>query len=140
MGSWNPWRHVGAEHPDIIVSTEHQLPDGIVGLWEGRVIWLCRTLTQAERRSVLTHELFHVMRGLVPMRYRPREELVVDRIAARTLIELPDLIDAMRSTQDRHELADQLWCDVHTVDVRLGDLDPIEVAQIEHALEDLWIP
>lgn len=124
----------------MIVSTEHQLPEGTVGLWEGGIIWLCRTLTQAERRSVLTHELMHIARGIVPLRYRDREESVVDRLAARKLIELPELIDALRSTQNHDELADRLWVDPHTIRARLDDLDPIEVAQIEHALEDLWIP
>jgi len=140
MGRWNPWHTVGREYPHIVVSTEHQLPDGVVGLWEGRIIWLCKTLSQAERRSVLTHELMHVGRGLVPLRYRAREELVVDKLAARRLIELPELIDALRETNDVHQLAERLWTDVHTVKVRLDDLDPIEVAEVEHALEDLWIP
>jgi hypothetical protein len=37
-----------------------------MGLQHGHRIWLCRTLTQAERRCTLTHELVHRERGPVP--------------------------------------------------------------------------
>lgn len=37
---------------------------------------------------------------------------------------------------------DELWCDVHTVRVRLSTLDPLETAHLEHEFGDewLWIP
>lgn len=140
MTRWNPWHTVGVRYPEIVVCSKHLLPEGIVGLWEDGIIWLCRSLNQAERRSVLTHELTHVDRGIVPMKYRASEERIVDRLAARRLIELPALIDQMRCTRDHYELAERLWTDAHTVRVRLENLDPVEVAELEHALEDLWIP
>lgn len=140
MGSWNPWAWIGEHRPDITVVVCYELPRRMAGLWQDDVVWLCSTLGQAARRAVLTHEIQHLVRGAPSAAYRQDEERVVDRLAAVKLIELPDLIDAMRVSQQVDELADVLWCDAHSVRVRLDNLDPIEVAEIEHALEDLWLP
>lgn len=140
--SWNPWRWVGEHYPHIIVSSEHRLPRRVAGLWRGNTIWLCSTLTQAERRSVLTHELQHIQRGLPLPEYREREERIVDELAARRLISLPDLAQALRATRDPDALAEELWVDRHTVEIRLETLDPVETATLEHEFGDewLWIP
>ena len=50
------------------------------------------------------------------------------------------LADGLRWTRDPDQLAEHLWVDVPTVRTRLGGLDPIEVAQLEHALDGEWIP
>lgn len=70
------------------------------------------------------------------------EERIVDELAARRLIDLPELIDGLRWTRDLEELADALWVDRPTLSTRMATLDPIEVADVEHALADewLWIP
>lgn len=111
-------------------------------MFDGATIWLCSTLTQAERRSALTHELQHAERGIAAAPYRAREEVIVDELAARKLIPLPGLIEVLRWTRDPYQIADELWTDAHTVRVRLNTLDPIEVTEIEHALDGdwLWIP
>lgn len=139
---WHPWRTAAERYPHITIVTAHRLPGRIRGLYDGATIWLCSTLGQAERRSTLTHELQHAERGIVPPPYRAREERIVDELAARKLIPLPALVSAMRSGDDPHQLAETLWTDVHTVKVRLATLDPIETAELEHALGDewLWIP
>ena len=68
-----------------------------MGLQQGRRIWLCRTLTQAERRCTLTHELVHRERGPVPRdpAAAAAEERAVDEIAARRLITLGSLVDGL---------------------------------------------
>lgn len=139
---WHPWRTAGDRYPHINIVCEHRLPRRIRGLFDGATIWLCSTLTQAERRSALTHELQHAERGLVGLPYREREERIVDELAARQLIPLPRLIEALRWTRNPRELAEELWTDIHTVTVRMATLDPLEVAELEHELEDqwLWIP
>jgi hypothetical protein len=59
-------------------------------------------------------------------------------------LELPDLLDALRASSSRcaAELADHLWVDQPMLAARMDALDPIEVAELEHHLEDqwLWIP
>ncbi|MHC9291990.1 ImmA/IrrE family metallo-endopeptidase [Mycobacterium sp. LTG2003] len=139
---WHPWRTAAERYPHINIVCKHKLPRGIRGLLKGDTIWLCKTLTQAERRSTLTHELLHVSRGVPPPPLRAREERQVDELAARKLIPLHDLSRALRVSRDAAELADELWVDRHTVQVRLSTLDPIETAELEHEFGDewLWIP
>jgi len=139
---WNPWKHAGDNYPHITVVRHLELPGRIWGLTDGTRIWICKRLNQAQRRATLAHELLHIERGLPPAdpRALAREEKIVARIAARRLITVDELIEAMRWTRDLHQLADALWVDTDTIKARMDSLDPIETAQLEHALEDQWIP
>lgn len=107
-----------------------------------RKVWICRRLRQVHRRCTLTHELIHLERGPVPEHLQEQEERIVNELAARRLIELPELIEGLRWTRDLDELAEALWVDAPTLKTRMTSLDPLEVADVEHALEDewLWIP
>jgi hypothetical protein len=141
--SHHPWRRLLRHHPNITVHFR-PLPDGLLGYTDvaaGRIV-LDSELTQAERRSVLAHELEHVERnGVVADHYlRDREELIVDRIAARKLVGLRHLIDALLWSQHPHEVADDLWVDVATLRARLADLTDDERATISNALQeaDTW--
>lgn len=140
MREWNPWEWLSIHRPDLVIELRCHLPSGIAGVWKDDTIWLCRTLGQAQRRSVLTHEIYHVLRGVAATAFRQREERIVDELAARELIPLPKLIRSLRWTHDPGQIAEECWTDRHTVQVRLTTLDPLEVAQIEHELGDLWIP
>lgn len=143
-GFWHPWRTLRDEHTDVQLSCQHRLPDQIMGLQRGARIWLCRTLTQAERRCTLTHELVHRERGPVPAdpAAAAREEQIVDEITARRLITLPQLADGLRWSRQTRELAEHLWVDQPTLQTRMATLDPVEVADLEHELDGewLWIP
>jgi hypothetical protein len=93
-------------------------------------------MTQAERRSTLTHELIHLERGTaVEPRHIASEERHVERESARRLITVEDLVDALRWSRDEHELADELWTDVDTVRTRLTNLSPVEKQYIEAELD-----
>lgn len=133
---WHPWRTLATQYPHITVSCDHVLPRGVAGLWHGDTIWLCKNLTQAERRSTLTHELIHVDRGTVPPVHAKREEFYVDTLAARKLIPLPDLLRGLQWTNDDYELAEELWTDVHTVRVRRQNLTASERAWLADRVED----
>ena len=139
---WNPWRHIGRHYPNITVITDQELPGQVWGQQLGDRIWLCRKLNQVRRRCTLAHEIVHLERGNVPTdpRGHLREERTVDRIAARRLIGIEQLIEALRWTRDPAELADALWVDVPTLKARMDSLDPIEVAQLENALDGQWTP
>jgi len=139
---WNPWAHLAEHWPHITVVVNRELPGTLWGLRVGDRIYLCRRLDQAARRSTLAHELGHLERGPVPddPRGQAREERAVSALAARRLITISALIDGMRWTRDRDELAEMLWVDVPTLEARLDGLDPVEVSQMEHELEDEWIP
>ena len=139
---WNPWKHIGEHYPHVVVETRVELPGRVWGLTAGNRIWLCRRLNQAARRCTLAHELIHLERGPVPTdpRGHAREERLVSTAAARRLITLDRLADGLRWTRDSDQLADVLWVDVPTLRARMDGLDPVEVAQLEHQLGDLWIP
>ena len=139
---WHPWRTAAQRYPHITIVRKHRLPPGIRGLIQGDTIWLCSSLTQAERRCALTHELHHVERGVPTPDLLTREERLVDELAARQLIPMLDLISALRTSRDPYRMAEDLWCDAHTVRVRMSTLDPLETAHLEHEFGDewLWIP
>lgn len=105
-----------------------------------RIIVLDKRLTQAERRSTLAHELEHA--GRSPLTGVPvldaREEEAVRRAAARRLIPFHRLEDAARWSRDPHEIADELWVDVPTLEARIRGLHPSERAALNRLLEETW--
>lgn len=135
VARWNPWRALRDLYPDVEVQW-HELPSGMRGRTNGHVIQLDRRLNQVQRRCALTHELWHLRRGILPA--DAREERICDELAARELIPLLDLVDGFRWTQAPRPLAAHLWVDLHTLQVRLDSLDPIEVATVEHETNGAW--
>lgn len=136
---WHPWRHARYRHPNVTIECGHRL-DGVMGEVDGNIVRLCRTLTQAERRCTVTHELIHIERRGREHPDPAVEELIVERETARRLIQLAQLIDAFQWF--RHpalvDLAEELWVDQTTALCRLENLTPIEVAEIEHACDGEW--
>lgn len=140
MTGLHPWQWLRDHLPHVTV-VSHPLPDDLAGGWDGdgRIIIDSR-LTQAARRSVLTHELVHIARGSVPDDpvLMAREEAMVDEIAARALIGLDTLIDALRWCRGvpSADMADEVWTDRHALLVRLATLTPAERATVAEALAD----
>lgn len=127
----HPWRAVPS---DVLI---HRCDlDDASGWWsaEDRVILIDRRLGQAAGRSTIAHESLHAERGdeagCTPWHDRKQERLV-DRLAARRLITLDALADALLWAQDEHELADELWVDVETVRGRLHSLTQEEKDYID---------
>lgn len=142
-GIWHPWRHLAHHHPHITVRYA-DLPDGMYGYTDfaaGEVV-LERSLLQVERRCTVTHEDVHLHRGPVPTdpHLRRREEAIVDGIAARRLVSLGELIDALLLSDHPREVADQLWVDVPTLRTRVAGLAAAERDAIEERLRasDTW--
>lgn len=133
----HPWREVGAM-PDVRVIFA-ELPPGLLGLCDHdkRTIWLTTGMSQRQRRAVLKHELVHLKRGRVFSHFVKQEERAVEVATAHALIPLPSLIDALRWTQDVHELADELWAPADLIVVRMNHLHPAESRRIRQELSDL---
>lgn len=100
------------------------------GLWDPdtRTIWLHYDLTPAQRRCTLAHEVIHAARGDEKLHdhvLTARQERLVDEIAARLLIALDDLADALR------------WCgsDGHLCEVLNVD-SPTLAARMQHLTEE----
>lgn len=139
MKLWHPWRWLRDHHPDVVVH-HLPLPTDRMGEVSGAEIRLDERLSQAERRCTLTHELVHIERRGHEHPNPAVEEATVERETARRLITERQLVDAFR--WHRHpslrELAEHLWVDQQTALTRMENLDPIEVASIDHACDGDW--
>lgn len=120
------------------------LPNELLGYTDlpaGEIV-LDRRLSQVERRCTLTHELEHVHRGPLPADpcLAAREEAVIDGIAARRLVSLGELIEALLWSDRPTEVADELWVDLPTLKTRIAGLAAEERAAIEErmAAADQW--
>ncbi|WP_299055073.1 hypothetical protein [uncultured Nocardioides sp.] len=112
------------------------LPAGTFGLtdFSARTLTITTGLDQAQRRSTLAHELEHGARG--PGGHPQREELACDQAAARRLIAIRPLGEAIAWSHTLDEAADELWVDRDLLDVRLAHLHPAERAYLKRRLED----
>ncbi|UQE73878.1 hypothetical protein MYK68_14175 [Gordonia sp. PP30] len=136
---WHPWRWLRDRYPDVVV-LHTPLPAGRMGRLSGMEILLDHRLTQAERRCTLTHELVHIERRGAEHPSPAVEESLVEQETARRLITLGQLVDAFRWLRhpDLPALAEHLWVDQQTALTRMQHLDPLEVAEIEHACDGDW--
>lgn len=139
MKMWHPWRTLHELYTDITVH-HLPLPAGHMGATNGHAIVLDSRLTQAERRSTLTHELIHLERQGCEHPGMVCEERIVDRAAARRLVPLDLIVDAFRWHPHPclADLADHWWVDEQTALCRMETLDPVEVATLEHDLDGDW--
>ncbi len=116
------------------------LPVDVAGItsWADRTVTLRRGMTQAQRRSVIEHERLHCERG--PVLDDPalvaREEAAIDQAAARNLIGIRELGEALAWATTLDEAAEELWVDRHTLNVRLAHLHPAERAYLKRRLSD----
>lgn len=143
MGSFSPWRLLRhLNHITLHFTDDDVLLDGAHAWYYHRLraIVMDKRLTQVERRSVLAHELGHVIREDVPCGSEildARQESVVDQWAARKLITLDALTDALQWSDDPHEVAEALWVTVDLLEVRLRHLHPSERACLLRRLDAL---
>jgi hypothetical protein len=132
--SFHPWRQL-REHGETELGWQDS--DTHLGHYDftcDRVV-ITTGMSQAERRSTLTHELIHKERGPVAPGCESAEERVVDDLAARRLITLEDLIDGMVWCYGEHELAEHLWVDHATLVTRLRNLSAAESRFINDELD-----
>lgn len=117
---YDPWEHAAELEVRILF---RDLPDGTWGAWHfpSRTVVLDRGLSQRERRAALAHELVHAERGDA-CRQDERVEAEIHGIAARRLIPLDVLGDAVCWAGDLATMADECWVDEETVRVRLEGL------------------
>lgn len=107
------------------------------GRVDGTTITLNLLLTQSERRSTLAHELVHLERGPVLQHLRAREEVIVEAIAARRLVDRDDLVDAIvwHDGIAHSGTAEDLWADRAILLARIQALTDQERAYIEQAVD-----
>lgn len=106
------------------------------GAWlpDDRVIFLDRALGRADRNSVLAHEIAHIdleHESTGRPWFDRRQERQADRLAARRLIDVERLAEALKWCLCEEELADHLDVTVDVVRLRLAMLRDSEKAQID---------
>lgn len=139
---YSPWRHLRSlVHLRLDFTDDDHLLDGADARYYAtidRILMDRRLETQVERRSVLAHELGHAIRGDLPCgdeTLDARQEALVEQWAARKLIDLPALADALRWSDDPDEVAETLWVTPELLEARLRHLHPSEVAHLRRALD-----
>lgn len=138
MTEYSPWGTL-ARLTDVLVAFEI-LPSGR-GWWEPdeQVLLLDKRQTRREMRCTVAHELEHIIRGdsavsdLSPVLHA-RQEIAACVAAARRLIPLSRLTDALLWTRDEAELAEVLNVDEDTLRIRLISLTPEEHAVVDERL------
>ena len=131
---WHPWREAG-RRPHLVIECV-PLADNLRGCIRGGIIHLNADDLQAERRCTLSHELVHDERRIFPLdrTLRKREERTVESIAARRLISLDRLVDALRWSRNISEIADELWVDVPMLTALFRSLERDERKWIDDEL------
>lgn len=143
MNRYHPWRHLSRlTHIKVRWSRDDTELDGALGWFyvDTDEIVLDARQTQAERRSTLTHELVHAERRDGPcgsVVLDARQERTVSQVAARRLIPLRALGEALRWSRDPDEVAEELWVDVDTLRVRMAHLHPAERAYLKRRVEEV---
>lgn len=141
MGRYSPWRHLRSlTHVRLDFTDDDRLLDGADARYYAtvdRMLMDRRLDLQVERRCALAHELGHALRGDLPCGddvLDARQEALVEQWAARKLIDLHALADALKWSDDPSEIADALWVTVELIMVRVQHLHPAERAYLVGAL------
>jgi hypothetical protein len=128
-----PWTDLGDRYPGVHVAAHSIAPARAAWLPEERVILLDRELSITEGRCTLAHEIAHMDLGHYPTgvgHFDRRQERDADGLAARRLLALFALVEAVRGGWDLPAVADQLRVTQDVLQVRLDRLHPSE----RHAL------
>lgn len=136
-GVFHPWRVLRS----LTGVTLHvvELPGTMRGAIHDGHVWIDRRLLQAERRCTLTHELVHLAHGHHGAQDADTEARVQAE-AAKLLIPIETLANALRWTRDVTELAEECWVDERTITARLNGLTSVERAMLEELARSIERP
>ena len=128
----HPWRALrDLDHVRVgwqpLTGRRRAMTDGV------QRIWMDTRLTQAERRTALAHELVHIEHGHEGCQ-DARTEVWVHQEAARWLIPLESLVDALLWARNEGEIADELWVTPDLVAARFDGLAAAEQDEISAAI------
>jgi hypothetical protein len=140
---YHPWRHLLSLGQGVTYSIE-PTPGDKPAWWSPRWdhILIRPGQTQVERRCHLAHELAHrdlghsgECGGWLGRRTTKRQEREADSLAARRLIKLEALVDALCWSDERETVADYLWVTEHMLDVRIETMYGGERRVVREELE-----
>lgn len=129
--AYDPWGEVPAGWSVIFVV----MPVRGMCRWSRKSILLDIRLSRVEERCTLTHELIHAERGPCPRWLTTREEGIVDAKAARRLIPLDALGEALAWSLHPAVAAEELDVDPPTLEALLRNLAAAEVEALRRRLQ-----
>lgn len=134
--TYSPWADIGERYPDWVVRFDdlRGLPE--LMCWDAQVILLEGARTVPERRSDLAHAIGHLDLEHRGDTFNRKHEESASRYAAKLLIDLDVLAEAMLWSNDYREVAELLRVDIPTVKKRLEHLHPVERSYLNRALAD----
>lgn len=128
--AYDPWGEVPAGWSvDFVV-----MPVRGACRWSRKSILLDIRLSRVEQCCTLAHELVHAERGPFPRWLTAREESVADAKAARRLIPLDALGEALAWSLHPVVAAEELGVDPPTLEALLRDLAEAEVEALRRRL------
>ena len=134
--AYDPWGEVPAGWSVDLVA----MPVRGMCRWSRKAILLDIRLSRIEERCTLTHEIVHAERGPFPRWAIAREEAAVNAEAARRLIPLDALGEALAWSPHPAVAAEELDVDPPTLEALLRNLAAAEVEalrrRLQHHLED----
>lgn len=130
----SPWEYVGERYPEWVVrfTDLRGLPE--LMSWDEKVILLELHRGMAERRCDLAHALGHLDLEHRGDTFNMKHEEAARRYAAKMLIDLEPLADAMAWSESREEVAELLRVDLPTLSKRLEHLHPGERGYLQRRL------
>lgn len=133
----SPWDYMGERHPDWVVrfADLRGLPE--LMCWDERVVLLERSRGMLERRCDLAHAIGHLELEHRGDTFNRKHEEAARRYAAKMLIDLKPLGEAMAWSDSRQEVAELLRVDVSTLDKRLQHLHMAERGYLQRRLVDV---
>lgn len=138
----HPWKFFG-QFTDWKILWRNDLPEGTAGLTLHREkkILMAEGFDQAQRRSTITHEGEHVVRGPFSTCGRLYEESLVERRSARVLMPSVRRVGHALAWHrgDYEDAADYLWVDEQLLNVRLSTLAPKERQWLAEQMETILL-
>lgn len=130
----SPWDYVGRHYPDWVVrfADLRGLPE--LMCWDERVVLLERSRDMHERRCDLAHAVGHLDLQHRGDTYNRKHEEAARRYAAKMLIDLKPLAEAMAWSNSCVEVAELLRVDVPTLTKRLEHLHMAERGYLQRRL------
>lgn len=127
--TYNPWDDLAKRYPGIHVEWTPLAPSRAAWVPQERMILIDASLSKAERRCALAHELAHIdakdsATGLCW--FAGRQETFADKLAARRLIDIDDLAQVARWTSVTSEAAEALDVTLDVLVLRCRTLWPAE--------------
>lgn len=135
--TYNPWLDAAQRYPGVHIEWHPITPARAFWCPEQQVIIVDESISRAERRCALAHEIAHMDTGDRPTElcwFAARQETAADRLAARRLVDVHELAAVVRWCRDPREVAEALDVTLAVLALRGATFHPAERGLIDLVL------